>query len=84
LCDAPRYGVTRKAAYRGHEKVIESRADDVPLGATVDGMAVGDRFGQLDASTIDSLRRAFVWEPTTQASTPSRFIQEQLEALGYH
>lgn len=83
VCEAPRYGVERKAAYRGREKVIESKADGVVLGATVDEMAVGDRFGTVSAETIDELRREFVWDGPHRTAETGRYVREQLEALGY-
>jgi hypothetical protein len=83
VCEGPRYGVERKAAYRGREKVIESREDDVVLGATVAESEPGDRFGALDPETVKALRDRFVWTDRQRSADTSRYVQEQLEALGY-
>lgn len=83
VCEAPRYGVERKAAYRGGEKVIESKVDGVVLGASVDEQSPGDHFGTLDPETVETLRRRFVWAGGGRSAGTSRYVQEQLEALGY-
>ncbi len=83
VCEAPRYGVERKAAYHGTDKVIESQADDVVLGATVQPDAVGERFGTLSARTIEELREAFEWTDAEHRATTGRLVRGQLEALGY-
>ncbi len=83
VCEAPRYGVERKAAYRGSEKVIESRADGVALGAFVEEFTPGDQFGSLDRARVEELCEVFEWAETGEQVETGQYVREQLEALGY-
>lgn len=84
ISEAPRYGVERKAAYRGDRKVIRSVADDVTLYATVEDGA-GERFdGATDAGherLLEALPDA--WARREQAAGVESMVSDQLEALGY-
>lgn len=81
LSEGVRYGVERKAAYRGEEKLLHSRTDDVTLTARIDDD--GERFEPID--DLDPLRDALpdYWENVTDGTAADRVVADQLEALGY-
>lgn len=86
ICEAPRFGVERKAAYRGPNKVIRSETDDVTLTARIDRETPGDDFRDLPDEVTDSLLASLPgsWDDfETGSGAVGPVLDERLEALGY-
>jgi hypothetical protein len=85
LCEGVRFGVERKAVYRGSEKVIKSAADDVTLTAEVERATPGERFGETSVRNREELLDAMTdsWEDFDVTEAVGPFVREQLDALGY-
>jgi hypothetical protein len=83
ICEATRYGVERKAAYREEYKLIRSRSDDVTLTAelTDDGEVFGDIPAPIEEELLSALPEK--WDDMDTRATVSEGTQERLEALGY-
>lgn len=86
ICEATRYGTERKAAYRGDEKVIHSRADQVTLSAKLEPSA-GEDFSEpsLSPESTERLLEALpeYWHDGNVNRDTGRIVEEQLSALGY-
>lgn len=85
VCEAVRFGVERKAAYRGTSKVIRSEADDVTFTAEVDVAEPGEQFREIPASERADLLALLPdnWEQFDSSRAVNPVVEEQLEALGY-
>lgn len=86
ICEAPRFGVERKAAYRGLNKVIRSEADDVTLTARIDRDKPGDDFCELSTEITDRLLASLPdnWNAfDSESGSVGPVLSERLEALGY-
>lgn len=85
LCEAVRFGVERKAVYRGERKAIRSKADDVTLVADVDLDEPGDHFQTVPDSERDELLEYMPdeWEDFDTSTDVGPLAKEQLKALGY-
>jgi len=83
VCEATRYGVERKAVYRGEHKLIRSQSDDVTLEATVTDD--GESFGELPKDIVSSLLAELPdrWEDNSVSHEVSAITKDQLKALGY-
>lgn len=86
LCEGGRFGEERKAAYRGRYKVIRGMHSGTTMTAEVDREAGGESFGDIPPSVRRELLAALP-EATASGSDPpaepSRFVQDQLDHLGY-
>lgn len=86
ICEAPRFGVERKAAYRDTNKVIRSETDDVTLTARINRESPGDEFCELPDDVTDALLAALPdsWDDfDAGAGSVGPVLDERLEALGY-
>jgi arylsulfatase A-like enzyme len=83
ICEATRYGVERKAAYRGRYKLIRSSSDDVILTAelTEDGEVFKDIPSSVEEDLLSALPEK--WDNMDTRANVSEGTQERLEALGY-
>lgn len=87
ICESCRHGTERKAVYRGAEKIIHSRDDDVLLHATVDPTTPGETPVPAERADVTELLAAiddrWVGDSTNAGQMPGRMIKDRLEALGY-
>ncbi len=83
ICESTRYGVERKAVYRGRQKLIRSEADDVTLTAAI--TSDGESFENFSDETVDALLDQLPddWVGSEEIADTSEMVQDQLEALGY-
>lgn len=83
ICEAPRYGVERKAVYRGDQKVIRSEVDDVTLTARV------SESGETFCSLPDEVTRSLLaelpdrWDVFERRADVGDAVEDRLSALGY-
>lgn len=83
-CEASRYGAERKAVYRGSEKLIRSKADDVTLLGTVDQTENTESLREVrstDTNLVEALPDQ--WQTTGESRRVGRITAQQLKALGY-
>jgi arylsulfatase A-like enzyme len=83
ICEATRYGVERKAAYRKGYKLIRSRSDKITLTAklTDNGEVFGDIPAPIEKELLSALPEK--WDDMDTRATVSEGTQERLESLGY-
>ncbi|WP_248909444.1 sulfatase-like hydrolase/transferase [Halocatena marina] len=88
VCESCRHGTERKAVYRGTEKIIHSREDNVLLHSTVDPATPGETPARADQANVEELLAVIdeEWsagENSNSGQMPGRMIKDRLEALGY-
>lgn len=85
ICEAARFGVERKAAYRGTAKVIRSEADDVTYTARVEQSEPGEEFRPIPTRERDQLLASLPdeWEEFDVTRSVSPAVERRLEKLGY-
>jgi arylsulfatase A-like enzyme len=85
ICEAARFGVERKAAYRGDSKVIRSEADDVTYTARVEQSEPGEEFRTIPAREREELLASLPdnWEDFDVTRAVSPAVERRLEKLGY-
>jgi arylsulfatase A-like enzyme len=83
ICEATRYGVERKAVYRGDAKLIRSQADDVTLTARVSQS--GETFCELPEHLAESLTAELpdYWEVFDNRVDVGEAVEKRLKSLGY-
>jgi arylsulfatase A-like enzyme len=83
VCEATRYGVERKAVYRGDAKLIRSEADDVTLRARVS--EEGETFCNLPENLAASLAAELPdsWESFERRVAVGEGVEKRLKSLGY-
>ncbi|MBX0325913.1 sulfatase-like hydrolase/transferase [Halomicroarcula sp. F13] len=83
ICEGTRYGVERKAVYRGEEKVIRSETDDVTL--TTKLSPNGEESVELSDSTVEELLAQLPdqWDNMQSTRKVSDITKKQLKSLGY-
>lgn len=82
ISEGVRYGVERKAAYQGKNKIIRSKYDGVTLPSRISDD--GEKFVGLSEPFVDELLESLpdVWDDGV-TTEDNRFVQDRLEALGY-
>ncbi|WP_135854082.1 sulfatase-like hydrolase/transferase [Halorussus salinus] len=85
VCEAARFGVERKAAYRGDSKVIRSEADDVTYTAEVGRSEPGERFRTIPTREREELLASLPdsWEEFDVTQSVSPAVERRLKKLGY-
>ncbi|UPV76301.1 sulfatase-like hydrolase/transferase (plasmid) [Halorussus limi] len=85
VCEAARFGVERKAAYRGDSKVIRSEADDVTYTARVEQSEPGEEFRTIPVREREELLASLPdnWEDFDVTRSVSPAVERRLEKLGY-
>jgi hypothetical protein len=83
VSEGVRYGVERKAAYRGNEKLIHSPSDGVTMGSRI--RSGNEQFESLSEQSMEEMLDALPdsWEDGVVNLETSEFVEEQLEYLGY-